>query len=108
MIKYMGLQTLCDAMFGAFMLSWTFTRHIGYMIVMWSCIYDAPRLIPYQSPADLRTGHVFTYPTYVVFIALLAILQVILLIWFSMILKVLYRVLTNAGAIDSRSDEDSE
>ncbi|WFC94378.1 sphingosine N-acyltransferase [Malassezia brasiliensis] len=108
MLKYMGWQTTCDAMFGAFMISWTITRHICYMFVMMTCIYDAPRLIPYRSPVDLRTGYAFTPVVYVVFITLLAVLQSILLVWFGMILKVTYRVLTNAGAIDSRSDDDSD
>lgn len=108
MLKYMGWQTTCDAMFGAFMISWTITRHICYMFVMMTCIYDAPRLIPYRSPVDLRAGYAFTPALYVMFISLLAVLQSILLVWFGMILKVTYRVLTNAGAIDSRSDDDSD
>ncbi|WFD41861.1 sphingosine N-acyltransferase [Malassezia psittaci] len=107
MLKYMGWQKTCDAMFGAFMITWTLTRHVGYCFVWISCIYDAPRLIAYRSPIDLKSGYLFNATIYGAFVVLLGVLQCILLVWFSMILKVTYRVLTQAGAIDSRSDEDS-
>lgn len=104
----MGWQTTCDAMFVAFMISWIFTRHIGYMFVMLSCIFDAPRLHPLRSHVDFVSGNALMSTTYIVFIGLLGILQFILLIWFGMIVKVAYRVLSNAGAVDSRSDEGSD
>ena len=44
----------------------------------------------------------------IVFLVLLAILQAILLVWFSMIVNVAVRVLTQKGATDSRSDDSDE
>lgn len=105
-IRYMGLQTLCDILFGLFMLTWTVNRHVLYMAVLYSCVFEAPQHIPYRHPVDWRSGYVFTENTYYTFIALLCLLQALLLVWYSMILGVAYRVLTNHGATDSRSDDD--
>lgn len=105
MLKYMGWQTLCDIMFGIFMLVWVITRHIAYAFVWWTCYKDAPALIRFSDRLDLVWGHALTPMSYAVFLVLLAILQGILLIWFGMIVNVAVRVLTQKGAIDSRSDD---
>ena len=43
-----------------------------------------------------------------VFLGLLLALQCVLLLWFSMILKVAYKVLTGEGADDTRSDDEDD
>ncbi|RGP74665.1 sphingosine n-acyltransferase lag1 [Fusarium sporotrichioides] len=35
-LKYMGLQTLCDIMFGVFVVSWVLCRHVAFVMVCWS------------------------------------------------------------------------
>lgn len=107
LIRYMGYQTLCDAAFTLFMLTWIVERHGIFSIVYYSSLVEAPRLLQFIERADLAAGNFMTITSYWVFNGLLGLLQVILLIWCSMILGVAYRVLTNAGAVDSRSD-DSE
>lgn len=108
LVRYMGLQTLCDALFGLFMLTWTVMRHVMYIYLIHSCVTQAPKYIAFRSPVDFRSGYVFTPRTYYVFITLLCMLQVLLLVWYSMIVGVAYRVLTKAGAADSRSDDSVE
>lgn len=108
MLKYMGWQTVCDIMFTIFMIVWFFTRHIAYVFVWWTCYKDAPTLIRFSDRLDLASGHALTPMSYMVFLLLLAVLQVILLIWFGMIVNVAVRVLTQKGAIDSRSDDSDE
>jgi len=108
LLKYMGWQTVCDIMFGLFMMTWTVLRHAMFLWVLWLCYNDAPRLINYTSTPSLESGNVFTPFTYVVFIGLLIVLQFILLIWFVMIIKVAIRVLTAKGAVDSRSDSEDD
>lgn len=105
LLKYMGCQTLCDIMFAIFMIVWFITRHVAYAFVWWSCYRDAPAIIHFSDRLDVVSGHALTPMSYVVFLTLLATLQVILLIWFGMIVKVAARVLTQQGAIDSRSDD---
>lgn len=107
LLRYMGYQTLCDCAFALFMLTWLVERHGLFSIVYYSSLVEAPALLQFVEHADLAAGNFMTITSYWVFNGLLGLLQVILLIWCSMILGVAYRVLTNAGAVDSRSD-DSE
>ena len=88
------------------MLSWLVTRHLLYMMVVWSCVVESKQLNSFHA-IDWSRGDVFSEGSYATLIGLLCGLQVILLIWFTMILKVAYRVLTKAGATDSRSDDES-
>ena len=106
MLKYAGWQTTCDIAFGLFMVSWLITRHILYMRVVLSCIYNSPRVINFH-PTNKEKGDYFTFSAYSTLVALLCMLQVILLMWFYMICRVAYRVVMKAGAVDSRSDAES-
>ncbi|CBQ73982.1 related to LAG1-longevity-assurance protein [Sporisorium reilianum SRZ2] len=106
MLKYAGWQTTCDIAFGLFMLSWFVTRHMLYMRVVWSCAYDTLNVMSFR-PTNRLTGDYFTRFSYLTLIGLLCALQVILLMWFYMICRVAYRVVTKAGAVDSRSDAES-
>ena len=108
LFKYMGFSTFCDVLFAIFMLVWIITRHVGYAFVWWSCFKDAPALISFTNQLDLASGHMLTRTTYVFFLILLTALQAILLIWFSMIVNIAVRVLTQQGAVDTRSDDDSD
>lgn len=106
MLKYAGWQTTCDIAFGLFMLSWLVTRHILYMRVLWSCAFDPISVMSFR-PTNHLTGDYFNRTAYLLLIGLLCALQVILLMWFYMICRVAYRVVTKAGAVDSRSDAES-
>lgn len=106
MLKYAGWQTTCDIAFGVFMVSWLVTRHILYMRVVWSCIYDTLNVMTFH-PTSRQTGDYFDRTAYLALIGLLGALQVLLLMWFYMICRVAYRVVTKAGAADSRSDAES-
>ncbi|KAF8138540.1 TLC domain-containing protein [Boletus edulis] len=104
MLRYIALYTLCDAMFTAFLVCWFITRHVLFIIVIKSVWVDSPRLVremwapergSYLSPLAHKT-----------FIALLVSLQVLQIVWFGMICRVAYRVVTGHGASDDRSDEE--
>lgn len=123
-LRYCGLQTLCDAAFGAFMLSWMLTRHIMYICVVWACItvgvprsrYEAASKLssaavqagqtPQFGKLSLRQWWQEALPASLTLTALLCALQVILLIWFGMIMRIAYRVISGSGAADTRSDEE--
>lgn len=55
-----------------------------------------------------QQGYYFTYEIHMAFIALLATLQAILLLWFVMILRLTIRVIRGAHAEDDRSDGEDE
>ncbi|RKF61884.1 Sphingosine N-acyltransferase-like protein FUM18 [Erysiphe neolycopersici] len=129
-LKYLGYTTLCDFIFGLFMLIWFVTRHVLFVTIMWSVYVDSPKNISYGcyygnassltgpfSPPD-RLFHILR-PFYdhsgpichskiVIsgFLITLFFLQVITLLWFWMIVQVAIRVLRGGQADDSRSDDE--
>ncbi|KAL8972953.1 MAG: hypothetical protein Q9183_000254 [Haloplaca sp. 2 TL-2023] len=130
MLKYLHFETACNIAFGAFMLVWFIARHVLYMKVCYSVYAELPKEITYgcyagsnanlKGPMDVPgdVSHLiqpFTDPQGLVcwdnsikwafLIALLA-LQVILLIWFGMIIRVALKVLKGGEAEDSRSDDE--
>ncbi|RMZ80499.1 hypothetical protein DV737_g2946, partial [Chaetothyriales sp. CBS 132003] len=132
LLKYLGFQALCDAAFGAFMVGWFALRHVAYMCICWSVYVHIPQEITYgcysggdghlqgpsEAPADWE--HLtwpFRDPEGLIcwndrikwaFLTMLLALQVVLLIWFGMIIKVAYKVVTGTGADDVRSDDEDE
>lgn len=114
------------------MVAWVFARHICFLIVCWSIYADIPATITYGCyrgkngaitgpfPPKDRFGHLFEPfrdPEGVVcwnntikwgFLSALLFLQVIIIMWFAMIVKVAYRVLSGGNADDVRSDDEEE
>lgn len=118
-LRYVGLQTLCDATFGLFMLTWITTRHVLFSVVIWACLkivptsgYERARRptaiasIAPKPPTTLAEYLANTQISQLILCTLLVALQFLLLLWFAMIVRVAYRVVTGAGAQDTRSDEE--
>jgi hypothetical protein len=134
-LRYAGLQTICDAAFGAFLLCWVVLRHFLYLILVWNCVETLPKdrfevakypsreawetreSIPATDPLVFEKIHYSPLTVSEFFasdldlsrsflVALLMALQCLLLGWFVMIVRVAYRVITGGGAADTRSDEE--
>ncbi|KAI0772573.1 longevity assurance proteins LAG1/LAC1 [Irpex lacteus] len=104
MLRYLGFSTLCDLTFVLFMGSWLVTRHFLFVLAIISAYTDAKRII---SPVwDPPTGRFMTEEVLAGFSAMLVSLQIIQLVWFWMVCRVAYKVVTGQGAEDSRSDEE--
>lgn len=119
--------------FGFFIVSWFLCRHVAFLIICWSVYVDVPKVVPiacfsakdgsfvsddggtaivknilqpYRDPGGLLCHNERIGP---VFLALLLMLQIITIIWFGMILRVAYRVLSGkGGAEDLRSEDECE
>jgi len=75
MFRYLGIsQFVTDLIFVWFMLSWLVTRHILFLFVIKSTIFDGPGLISFGW--DPVAGHYVTKEMYYLFSALLLVLQV--------------------------------
>ena len=131
-LKYVKWDKACDATFGIFMVTWLITRHFLYLTVCWSVYKHIPEEMSYGcykgSDLDLEGplpipndfDHLtqpFRDPVGLVcwsdnikwlFLGLLLALQGVLLVWFVMILKVAYKVLSGQGADDTRSDDEDD
>jgi acyl-CoA-dependent ceramide synthase len=132
MLNYLQFRTACDSTFGVFLVVWFFARHVSYMVVCRSMYADIPPMMPYgcyNSKTGVRTssdggsailthflqpfrdpgGEIcFNRSIRLTFLGLLLALQVLTLIWFGMILRVAYTVISGQSAKDDRSDDEVE
>ena len=131
-LKYLHFKLACDIAFGVFMVSWLISRHAFYNMVWYSVYAHSAQEIKYGcyygSAEDLQ-GPIPTPPDWDhliqpfknpvglvcwnhnikwVFLGMLAALQVILIMWFGLIVRVAYKVITGIGAEDVRSDDEDE
>ncbi|KAI1361104.1 TLC domain-containing protein [Xylaria arbuscula] len=131
-LKYLGFSTLCDVMFGMFMVSWFVARHVFYMMVCWSIWRDAIHVMPIgcfygnnnnlKGPLPIPDGWnhwvepfrnpegalCFSQTVVYGFLYTLLGLQAITIFWFFMIIRVAVRVLRGGSADDPRSDDEAE
>jgi acyl-CoA-dependent ceramide synthase len=131
-LNYLRFRKACDVTFGVFLVVWFIARHVLYITVCRSIIVDVPKTMPYGCFASTTGQQVsadggsavlanvlqpFNDPDGLVcfnpvirygFLGLLLALQILTLIWFGMILRVAYSVLSGKAAQDSRSDDEEE
>jgi very-long-chain ceramide synthase len=74
MLRYLGLTTICDATFVAFLASWLVTRHFFFLFTIKSTYYDAPRIAPLKW--DPENGYFMTKDVFLGFSIMLSALQV--------------------------------
>lgn len=105
-LKYQGYTTICDVLFGLFVVSWAITRHYLFPIIIMS-LYNKPQkfLDMEWNPAESK----FMSPKIrQAYLGLLYGLEAVLCFWFLMIFKVIYKMFKGGSADDNRShDEDS-
>ncbi|KAF5363300.1 hypothetical protein D9756_000674 [Leucocoprinus leucothites] len=107
MLRYIEVSQLAtDATFGWFLISWLVTRHFLFLSVIKSAIFDAPRLITFEW--SVEKGHFLTREALTAFCSLLLALEVMQCIWFWMICRVAWRVVSGKGAADERSDNEDD
>ena len=131
-LKYLKFQVACDIAFGVFILVWFVTRHVLYLMVVYSVYDDTPKEINYgcysggahnvSGPIKVPNDYAhlidpFRNPNGLVcwdnsiklaYVYTLSALQVLLLLWFGMIIRVAVKVLRGGEAEDSRSDDEDE
>ncbi|CAF3563939.1 unnamed protein product [Fusarium graminearum] len=133
-LKYMGLQTLCDIMFGIFVVSWVLCRHVAFVMVCWSvyahslaiagatCYTGSGDTILGPGPVPQDEGYFYMlqplvydsgricydYTIKSLFLAGLLFLEGLMVFWLVMIIKLVVRVLRGGNAEDTRSDGEEE
>ncbi|KAF8553807.1 longevity assurance proteins LAG1/LAC1 [Imleria badia] len=104
MLRYIALYTLCDVTFIVFLVSWFITRHVLFVIFIKSTLVDSIHLVPEMwAPERGNYASPLLHKVWSILVVLLEVLQVI---WFRMICRAAYRVVTGQGASDDRSDEE--
>ncbi|KAK8128542.1 TLC domain-containing protein [Apiospora sp. TS-2023a] len=133
-LKYLGFKTVCDVIFGVFLFTWAWTRHVFYGMVCWSFWHDLPRIVtvpcykgspddlqgPLPAPEEGDTSYLLE-PFYdrggtvcltdgirTGLMAFLVALELVICVWSYLIVRVSIRVLKGASAEDVRSDDEEE
>ncbi|KDR83793.1 hypothetical protein GALMADRAFT_236178 [Galerina marginata CBS 339.88] len=107
MIRYLDIsQFACDFVFAIFMFSWLITRHFLFLFVIYSTIFEGPNYVEFKW--DYEGSYYVTQTNFTIFCVLLLALQVIQCIWFGMICRVAWRVVSGSGASDDRSDDEDD
>jgi len=106
MLRYLSLPALCDMAFTWWFLSWFVTRHVLFILVIISVARNDFAKTKF-GPDQVRNkdlGNLMSYG----FTGSLVAFQIIQMIWFTMICRVAWRVLTGKGAEDVRSDDEGD
>jgi acyl-CoA-dependent ceramide synthase len=133
-LKYLKLQTLCDIMFGVFVVSWVLCRHIAFTMVCWSvyahslamagttCFVGSGKNIVGPQPVPKDEGYFYILEPLIytsgrvcydntiksLFLSGLLFLEGLMIFWLVMIIKLVVRVLRGESAEDTRSDDEDE
>jgi acyl-CoA-dependent ceramide synthase len=105
MFRYLAFSTVCDTVFGLFLLSWLITRHALFIVVIVSAFVDIPAVVTFEWAPE--RGRYLSRTTWILLSTMLVALQVLQVAWFWMICRVAWRVFTKGeGASDDRSDDE--
>ncbi|CAO3644587.1 unnamed protein product [Cunninghamella blakesleeana] len=105
-LKYIGLQTICDITFGLFAITWPITRHIFFTIIIWSTATEPSK---YMDRAwDPENGKFLSPLVQWIYIGLFLLLNSIMVYWFIMIVRVVVAVVRGKNAEDTRSDDEDD
>lgn len=105
MLKYLHYTIICDVLFVVFMVVWLVTRNMLFPRLLYAVAFEMDTL---EYRWDPENEYFWTKGTQTAFIALLGSLQVLLVLWFFLIVKVAYSVVRGNPAEDSRSDDEDE
>ncbi|KAG0189289.1 sphingosine N-acyltransferase lag1 [Apophysomyces sp. BC1034] len=105
-LKYLGFQTICDVAFGLFAVTWPITRHGFFTVIVWATAVEPTKYLDMKWEPE--KGKYFTPTTQKAYLGLFMSLNAIMVYWFSMIVKVIFTVLSGNNAEDTRSDEEDE
>ncbi|KAI9469207.1 Sphingosine N-acyltransferase lag1 [Coemansia sp. RSA 990] len=105
-LRYLKMEKASVACFVSFFVSWIYTRHYLYMKIMLSIIFESTHYLDNDNWYPER-GSFYNRTIILTFAALLAILQGLIIYWFTLVLKIVYRIIFHSNLEDSRSDSES-
>ncbi|KAG0083536.1 sphingosine N-acyltransferase lag1 [Podila epicladia] len=106
-IKYLGVASrVCDGFFACFMVCWLYTRHFLYGYILHSFMFTAYEMIPFE--LDIANGKWYCRELAWLPVLGLALLQILMVYWFALILRIVFKILKGHSAEDDRSDEEHD
>ncbi|KAG0311009.1 sphingosine N-acyltransferase lag1 [Linnemannia gamsii] len=106
-MKYLGVSNrICDVFFGTFMVTWLYTRHYMYAYILHGFMFTAYEMIPFE--LDISQGKWYCRELAWLPTLGLALLQILMVYWFALILRILVKILRGHSAEDDRSDDEAD
>ncbi|KAJ2083621.1 Sphingosine N-acyltransferase lag1 [Coemansia sp. RSA 988] len=106
-LRYMKMDKLSVVGFSIFMMSWIYTRHYLYIKIMLSIIYESRQYIP-KDMWHPEKGAYYNTNVQWGFSILLGILQLLIIYWFALVLRIVYRIIFLGNLEDNRSDSEDD
>ena len=88
--------------FSIFVCSWVYLRHYINIKILWSVVTEFRTVGEYR--LNFAVQQYKCWISLPIVFTLIAALQLVQIYWFSLIVKVLYRILTMSNYVDIRSD----
>ncbi|KAF9127362.1 sphingosine N-acyltransferase lag1 [Mortierella sp. 14UC] len=105
-MKYLRVPSkICDVFFGTFMVTWLYTRHYMYAYILHGFMFTAYKMIPFE--LDISQGKWYCRELAWLPTLGLALLQILMVYWFALILRILVKILKGHSAEDERSEDES-
>lgn len=108
-LKYLNFPGLVtNTMFIMFMIIWVYARHYLYGLVTYSLFAES--CLPENNKCiwDPLNGYWLTrWSKYIVLLGM-SLLQILMIYWFTLILKIAWKVVNGKNAEDTRSDSEDE
>lgn len=105
--KYAGYDLMANIIFAIFLLTWFVTRLVFLPIMTWSTYVEMPAVVSFES-YNPAAGHLFGYWSWVLYVTMLVILDILMVFWFYLIVRIAVRAVTSNDAEDDRSDDEDE
>lgn len=93
--------------FVTMLFAWMYTRVYLYGCIIWSTMTEPDLYVP-EFKLDPLNGNWFPYFVKYIILGLMVGLYCLILFWTAMIFKVLYKMATEPGAKDVRSDDEDD
>ncbi|KAJ2860116.1 Sphingosine N-acyltransferase lag1 [Coemansia erecta] len=108
MFRYIGSELIPNILFGIFTLSWVATKHYLCLKMMLSIWTQGVILVPHEKRFPHYPNSYASYPIAGALWALLCVLQIVLIYWFVLIIKVIQRVLIKGEVVDDNRSDDED
>ncbi|KAJ1790725.1 Sphingosine N-acyltransferase lag1 [Coemansia sp. RSA 2399] len=109
MIRYMGMEFLPNILFGMFAVSWVVTKHYLCLKMMYATWKQGFDIVPPERRYPHYPNSYMSVPVASFFWILLCMLQIVLIYWFVLIVKIIQRMFVKGEcADDNRSDDEDE
>lgn len=134
-LRYLGQETACNITFGVFVITWFIARHVMYLQLCYDIYRDVPGPHTmlygcYSGTTNELLTDIPAHPDYFshllwplrdldgviclnaevkwLFLGMLGFLQLLSMIWFGMIIKIVVGILMGGNAEDTRSDDEED